>query len=92
MKKTCVCCGYKTLDKSSIFDICPICFWEDEPNGRLNPEFIGGANGDVSLIQAQKNYISFGACEEVMLDVVRKPTIEDEFDSEWKPFMKKYSF
>ncbi|WP_324340148.1 CPCC family cysteine-rich protein [Ruminococcus sp.] len=32
MKKyRCLCCGYRTLDTRGGFDICPICFWEDEP-------------------------------------------------------------
>lgn len=31
MKKiTCLCCGYRTLDERGIFDICPVCFWEDD--------------------------------------------------------------
>ncbi len=30
-KYTCLCCGYKTLDeKRGSFDICPVCFWEDD--------------------------------------------------------------
>ena len=27
----CLCCGYRTLDTRGEFDICPICYWEDEP-------------------------------------------------------------
>ncbi len=31
MKKyQCLCCGYKTLDSRGEFDICPVCFWEDD--------------------------------------------------------------
>lgn len=26
----CYCCGYMTLDARGDFDICPVCFWEDE--------------------------------------------------------------
>ena len=29
-KVTCLCCGYRTLDERGAFDICPVCFWEDE--------------------------------------------------------------
>ena len=28
--ETCPCCGYKTLNEKGGYDICPICFWEDE--------------------------------------------------------------
>lgn len=31
MKKyKCLCCGCRTLDARGDFDICPVCFWEDE--------------------------------------------------------------
>lgn len=30
-KVICLCCGYRTLDERGAFDICPICFWEDDP-------------------------------------------------------------
>lgn len=31
MKKyKCLCCGYQTLDTRGEYDICPVCFWEDD--------------------------------------------------------------
>ena len=29
-KVICLCCGYRTLDERGVFDICPVCFWEDD--------------------------------------------------------------
>ncbi len=29
-KYQCLCCGYKTLDSRGEFDICSVCFWEDD--------------------------------------------------------------
>jgi hypothetical protein len=26
----CPCCGYMTLDERGMFDICVVCFWEDD--------------------------------------------------------------
>ncbi len=26
----CPCCGYLTLDERGTYDICPVCFWEDD--------------------------------------------------------------
>jgi hypothetical protein len=26
----CPCCGYYTLDGRGGYDICPVCFWEDD--------------------------------------------------------------
>lgn len=30
MKYKCFCCGYMTLEARAEFDICPVCFWEDD--------------------------------------------------------------
>src|SRR5579885_3179586 len=30
VKYSCPCCGYKTLDERGGYDICPVCFWEDD--------------------------------------------------------------
>ncbi len=30
MKYKCFCCGYTTLDSRGGYDICPVCFWEDD--------------------------------------------------------------
>lgn len=29
-KFKCLCCGYRTLDTRGGYDICPVCFWEDD--------------------------------------------------------------
>ena len=29
-KVRCLCCGYRALDERGGFDICPVCFWEDD--------------------------------------------------------------
>ncbi len=48
-----------------------------------DPDFEGGVN-EVSLRQAQKNFIAFGACEECFIGLVRKPTSEDVKDTSWQ--------
>jgi hypothetical protein len=84
-KYTCPCCGYKTLDEEppGTFDICPICFWEDDRVQFNDPDFKGGAN-DVSLREAQKNFKEFGASEKEVLKFVRKPRPNDKKDPDWK--------
>ena len=54
-KFVCVCCGYYTLESEDplSYDICPVCFWEQDPIQQNNPNFTGGAN-TVSLNQAKK--------------------------------------
>ena len=84
MKNTCPCCGYKTLDAipPGTYEICEICFWEDDIVQFQEPTYEGGANG-VSLLMAQHNFATFGACDEAHIDVVRRPTDEDERDENW---------
>lgn len=81
VKYTCPCCGYRTLDSKREYDICPICFWEDDWWQMDNPYRGGGAN-HVSLYKAQLNFQKFGVCEKEMLGNVRKPR-DEVLDDEW---------
>lgn len=73
----CPCCGYLTLSSENLggYDICPVCFWEDEgwPDSvdRLDEDF-GGANRS-SLKVARDNFISFGACDKESVKHTRRP-------------------
>ncbi len=87
-KFNCPCCGYKTLEEEFSWDICPICYWEDDPLQFKNVDLEGGAN-TVSLRKAQKNFIEFGACERDMLRYVREPNIYDIKDDKWKALFEK---
>jgi hypothetical protein len=82
----CPCCGYKTFDYEPYgsYFICSVCFWEDDPIQPEDPTYEGGAN-KVSLIQAQKNFIQFGAIEERFKKNVRSPKKEEARDLNWKP-------
>ncbi|GGK46377.1 membrane protein [Planomonospora parontospora subsp. parontospora] len=74
----CPCCGYVTLDERGGFEICPVCFWEDD--GQDDPDadvVLGGPNGRLSLTQARRNFLTSGACEEAMRDHVR-PSLPEE--------------
>lgn len=78
MKKlACPCCGFLTLlTGPGNYDVCPVCFWEDDPIQRDEPDFRGGANR-VSLNEARENYQEYGACEEQFMDKVRTPFMEE---------------
>jgi hypothetical protein len=80
----CPCCGYRTfVDPPGSYDICPICFWEDDDVQFDDPDLEGGANG-VSLREAQRNFVEFGACEREMLSHVRPPKEGEERDPNWR--------
>lgn len=76
MKYKCPCCGCYTFleEPRGNYDICPVCYWEDDPIQAEDPDYEGGAN-TVSLNKARENYKKFGACEEKMVKYVRKPNI-----------------
>src|SRR3712207_8061939 len=42
----CPCCGYRTLREPEYgsYDICPVCFWEDDSVQFSDPDYRGGAN------------------------------------------------
>lgn len=71
----CPCCGF--LTRSSLeygtFEICPICYWEDDPVQFADPDMVGGANS-ASLNRAQLNFKEFGANAKEDLKSVRLPT------------------
>jgi hypothetical protein len=84
MKKiTCPCCGYITLDSDGNYDICGVCFWEDDPFQRI--EVYSRGSNRISIIEAQKNYLRYGACEKKFIGNVRKPNSYDKRDPDWKP-------
>lgn len=68
----CPCCGYLTFDEQGHFDICPVCFWEDDPVQSNDEEYVGRANG-ISLRQARANFKVLGACEAKFIGNVRAP-------------------
>lgn len=57
MTYTCPCCGYKTFDLKppGTFDICPVCYWQDDLIQYFDPDFEGGANV-FSLRQSQEAF------------------------------------
>ena len=78
-KYQCPCCGYYTLDYGpGRFDICQVCYWEDDLIQSDDPSYWGGAN-TISLNEAREDYKIFGASEECFLDCVRPPTEEEKF-------------
>lgn len=78
----CPVCGYDTIPNIGKYNLCDICYWEDDSIQRDNPDSDVGAN-NTSLTQARKTYREVGACESRLTGYTRKPTASDERDSEW---------
>jgi Cysteine-rich CPCC len=89
---SCPCCGYLTFsEKPGSYEICPICFWEDDQVQLRWPALAGGANKP-SLADAQKTFATIGACEERLLGHVRRPGPADAREPGWRPVTNVDSF
>ena len=82
----CPACGYLVFSRpAGSYDICRICNWEDDPVQLQHPDLAGGAN-NVSLIEAQRNFIRLGAIENGRRSGVRAPKPTDVKDLKWRPW------
>ncbi len=80
----CPCCGHFTFNEPpGSYDICPVCFWEDDVVQLRWPKYGGGANKP-SLIDSQQNFLRFGATEERFIKNVRAPSPDEPADVDWR--------
>jgi hypothetical protein len=80
----CPCCGYLMFEgKPGSYDICEICYWEDDDVQLRDPHFAGGANA-LSLLESQRNFAAFGATERRFLPYVRPPKASERRDPGWR--------
>lgn len=79
-QEQCPCCGFLTLESRGHFDICEVCYWEDddadEHYGQLAQERAMGPNS-VQLWEGRQNFLTFGAAETQCKDSVRAPRPEE---------------
>ena len=87
---TCACCGYKTIEEKGNYEICPICYWEDDSVQEADPWFEGGANVP-SLFQAQINLKKYGATEDKFKSNIRAIKPKDVKDPIWRELVKSDS-
>ncbi len=88
MKYKCPCCGFYTFEEKpsfytfrehsiSNYDICPVCYWEDDLSAYDNPNEACSCN-KVSLNQARINFAAFGACVKDMKRYTRQPKDDEK--------------
>jgi hypothetical protein len=74
----CPCCGFKTLYWRGNYEICPVCYWEDDGQDEHDAnEVRGGPNGQLSLSSARENFSQLGAVEKRFVGNVRPPMEEE---------------
>jgi hypothetical protein len=61
----CPCCNYKTISEKGNYEICPVCFWEDDGN---DDEFKYSQVNHMTLKEAKDNFKEKGAVLEKFLN------------------------
>lgn len=81
----CPCCGHLTFgEPPGSYEICAVCFWEDDAVQLRWPNWGGGANKP-SLIEAQRTHAELGAMEGRFLPHVRSAGASEPMDEGWRP-------
>jgi hypothetical protein len=78
-RHACPCCGYLTLKgvPPGTYELCPVCFWEDDAVQYEDPTYSGGANAE-SLEEARENFRRFRASAQSATALVRPPRPDEE--------------
>lgn len=59
-RQPCPCCGYPTLGGRGGYEICELCWWEDDRQDDAQADEVrGGPNQGYSLTQARQNFRQF---------------------------------
>lgn len=58
------------------YELCPVCYWEDDGVQFSDPDYEGGANAE-SLNQARANFRKLGASSPSAASHVRPPLPEE---------------
>ena len=74
----CACCGYSTIDAKADFEICPICFWEDDGQDETDADEDRDGPNRVSLTSARINFLTYGASDRKDLSLCRAPNDADK--------------
>jgi len=60
---SCPCCGCETLAERGDYDICGVCWWEDDGQDNEQASENRGGPNRVSLAMGRHNFIVHGICE-----------------------------
>lgn len=64
----CPCCGRLTLNKRGEYDICSVCWWEDDGQDNEDAEAESGPN-HLSLLMGRANFIRYGIFDPARSDL-----------------------
>ena len=79
-RDACPCCGYAALNGRGEFDICPICWSEDDGQDNDDANIVrGGPNGILSLTEARINFIKHGIFCSSRTDLLEKQQAKESY-------------
>lgn len=79
--ESCPCCGYRTIGERGNYDICKVCWWEDDGQDNQHSEQImGGPNYGISLVMGRYNYLFYGLYAPKRTDLMELKAEENEFE------------
>jgi hypothetical protein len=82
----CPCCGHLVFEQPpGNYEICPVCFWEDDIVQLAYPLMGGGAN-KLSLFDAQREFARSGVSDPRCIVHVRPPQDDEPLEAGWRPF------
>lgn len=58
-RATCPCCGYPTIEGRGAFEICVLCYWEDDGQDDDDATEPSSPNQGMPLDRARRNFASF---------------------------------
>jgi hypothetical protein len=76
----CPCCGRKSLSSRGEYEICTVCWWEDD--GQDNPtasQVAGGPNRGLSLTQARLNFLMHGIYDPARTDLRQFQVVPEKY-------------
>ncbi len=87
MKKyLCPVCFCRTLNGRGDLDVCPVCYWEDD--GEYDESVVNDWNSGLTIVQARRNYVKYGAYDKQYVKKVRKPLRTEVTDDNIKLLYK----
>lgn len=75
-KERCPCCDHLTLSERGGYEICPICFWEDDGTNDVFRESPFSPN-HCTLLDGRRQYLVCRSSKERMLEHCRHPTEQE---------------
>ncbi|GCE24172.1 CPCC family cysteine-rich protein [Dictyobacter kobayashii] len=77
-KYRCPCCGFRTLNERGEYEICVVCYWQDDGQRDVDANINRSLSPNhMSLALARENYHKFGAIHKNALASVRPPLPEE---------------